>query len=161
MNYSTISKRLLRLWMLAAIVCGVSIFTSCSSDDNVPPPANNQTESLIIYDTDIGSSTDDLFALEMLHHYQDDGLCRLLGVIVDRVGEEYAACADVVDTYFGHGYVPIGLVRQGIANPPIWIDYKDEIGQPMFRRSISDYSSLPDGWQLYRRLLAEQPDRSV
>ena len=167
MNYSTISKRLLRLWMLAAIVCGVSIFTSCSSDDNVPPPANNQTETLIIYDTDIGSSTDDLFALELLHRYQDEGRCRLLGVIVDRVGEEYAACTDVVNTYFGHGYVPVGLVRQGITNPPIWIDYKalptytDGNGQPMFRRSISDYSSLPDGWQLYRRLLAAQPDHSV
>ena len=31
----------------------------------------------------------------------------------------------------------------------------------MFSRSIADYSSLPDGWQLYRRLLAAQPDRSV
>jgi len=40
-------------------------------------------------------------------------------------------------------------------------DTKDGEGQPMFSRSIVDYSSLPDGWQLYRRLLAEQPDRSV
>ena len=28
---------------------------------------------LIIYDTDIGSSTDDLFALEMLYRYEDEG----------------------------------------------------------------------------------------
>ena len=157
------------LWMLAALVCSTIIITSCSSaDDDVPPPAvKTRPETLIIYDTDIGSSTDDLFALEMLHRYHDEGRCRLLGVIVDREGEEYAACADVVDTYFGHGYVPIGLVRHSITNPPIWIDYKalptytDGNGLPMFRRSISDYSSLPDGWQLYRRLLAAQPDHSV
>ena len=156
------------LWMLAALVCGAMIVTSCSSADNdVPPPVVNKPETLIIYDTDIGSSTDDLFALEMLHRYQDEGRCRLLGVIVDREGVEYAACADVINTYFGHGYVPVGLVRHGIANPPIWIDYKalpaytDVGGQPMFLRSISDYSSLPDGWQLYRRLLATQPDHSV
>jgi len=31
----------------------------------------------------------------------------------------------------------------------------------MFRRSIQDYSALPDGWKLYRKLLAAQPDRSV
>ena len=164
----TCKKKKHLLWILAAILCGTIIITSCSSaDDDVPPPAASKSEALIIYDTDIGSSTDDLFALEMLHRYQDEGRCRLLGVIVDREGEEYAACADVMDTYFGHGYVPIGLVRQGIANPPIWIDYKalptytDENGQPMFRRSIPDYSSLPDGWQLYRRLLAAQPDHSV
>lgn len=155
------------LWLLATLVCGAIALTSCSSDDIVTPPAGNQTETLIIYDTDIGSSTDDLFALEMLHRYQDEGRCRLLGVIVDRVGEEYAACTDVMNTYFGHGFVPVGLVRQGIIDPPIWIDYKglpsytDGNGQPMFRRTISDYSSLPDGWQLYRCLLAAQPDHSV
>ena len=31
----------------------------------------------------------------------------------------------------------------------------------MFQRSIADYSTLPDGWQLYRQLLAAQPDHSV
>ena len=156
------------LWLLAAIVCGAILITLYSSGgDDVTPPVTDKPETLIIYDTDIGSSTDDLFALELLHRYQDEGRCRLLGVIVNRVGEEYAACADVMNTYFGHADVPIGLVRHGIDNPPIWIDYKalptytDGNGQPMFRRSISDYSSLPDGWQLYRRLLAAQPDHSV
>ena len=49
----------------------------------------------------------------------------------------------------------------------MWIDYKalpthtDSNGQLMFQRSIADYSTLPDGWQLYRRLLAAQPDHSV
>jgi len=34
-------------------------------------------------------------------------------------------------------------------------------GTLMFKTSVSDYSDLPDGWQLYRRLLSEQPDHSV
>jgi len=73
----------------------------------------------------------------------------------------------VMNTYFGHGDVPVGLVRDGIKEPKVWIDYahvadtKDGEGQPMFRRTVADYSSLPDGWRLYRRLLAAQPDRSV
>jgi hypothetical protein len=37
----------------------------------------------------------------------------------------------------------------------------DGNGQPMFHRTVTDYSTLPDGWQLYRRLLATQPDHSV
>lgn len=156
-------------WVLAAIiVCGLTVLTACSNDDN---PAGQQGEytgmPLVIYDTDIGSSTDDLFAMEMLYHYEDEGRCRLLGVMVDREGERNAAFADVMNTYFGHGDVPIGLVRDGIKEPKVWIDYahvadtKDGEGQPMFRRTVADYSSLPDGWQLYRRLLAAQPDRSV
>jgi hypothetical protein len=72
-----------------------------------------------------------------------------------------------MNTYFGHGNVPIGLVREGIDNPMVWIDYahvadmQDGNGQPMFHRTVTDYSTLPDGWQLYRRLLAAQSDHSV
>ena len=118
----------------------------------------------IIYDTDIGSSTDDLFGLEMLYNYQGQGRCRLLGVVVDREGEDCAACADVMNTYFGYS-VPIGLVRSGIANPQVWIDYRempsyvDNDNNPMFGRT--NLPPYPDGWQLYRQLLAAEPDHSV
>ena len=154
--------------LTAILICGASVLTSYSNDDK---PTGQQDEyagvPLIILDTDIGSSADDLFALEMLYHYEDEGRCRLLGVMVDREGERNAAFADVMNTYFGHGDVPVGLVRDGIKEPKVWIDYahvadtKDGEGQPMFRRTVADYSSLPDGWRLYRRLLAAQPDRSV
>ena len=161
----------MKMWVLTAglVICGATVFTACSNDDDpvVPPTGEYTGIPLIIYDTDIGSSTDDLFGLEMLYRYEDEGRCRLLGVMVDREGERNAAFADVMNTYFGHGDVPVGLVRDGIKEPKVWIDYahvadtKDGEGLPMFSRSIADYASLPDGWQLYRRLLATQPDRSV
>ena len=77
----------------------------------------------------------------------------------------YGESRFTLHVFHGLGDVPVGLVRDGIKEPKVWIDYahvadtKDGEGQPMFSRSIVDYSSLPDGWQLYRRLLAEQPDR--
>lgn len=70
------------------------VLWSCSSKDE-PTPAEDKP--LIILDTDIGSSTDDLFAMEMLYDYDRRGLCRLLGIIVNREGENCAACADVID----------------------------------------------------------------
>ena len=146
------------------IVVGSQALHSCNKNNSQEPVA---TMPAIIYDTDLGSSTDDLFGLEMLYNYHNQGRCRLLGVVVDRMGEECAACADVMNTYFGHGELPIGLVKNGIENPAVWIDYKAlptytlADGSPMFRRTVSDYSSLPDGWQLYRRLLAAEPDHSV
>lgn len=159
-----------KLWVFAAILtfCGI-LLSSCTDDES---SANNGNKAytgipLVIYDTDIGSSTDDLFALEMLYRYEEEGRCRLLGVVVDREGEDCAAVADVMNTYFGHPDVPIGLVRKSISNPPVWIDYKAlpsyTIGdhQPMFHRTVSDYSALPEGSSLYRRLLAMQPDHSV
>ena len=147
------------------IACGAGVQVSCANEDN--PAGQQGTYSgvpLIIFDTDIGSSTDDLFALEMLYRYEQQGACKLLGVVVDREGEDCAAVADVMNNYFGHASTPIGLVRKGIPAPAVWIDYKslptytNDDGGLMFRRSVDDYSALPDGWQLYRRLLSRQPD---
>ena len=85
-----------QLFIVILAICSASVLTSCSNDDN---PTGQQGEyagvPLIILDTDIGSSTDDLFALEMLYRYEDEGRCRLLGVMVDREGERNAAFADV------------------------------------------------------------------
>ena len=156
--------------MAAILVCGtMTALTSCSNDEDAVEPELQVYSGipLIILDTDSGSSTDDLFALEMLYRYQEQNRSRLLGVVVDREGEDYAACADVMNTYYGHGDIPIGLIRDGIKNPKVWIDYKalpthtGQDGNPMFRRTVADYSQLPDGWQLYRSLLAAQPDHSV
>ena len=160
-----------RQWICAAILtfCGLVVLTSCSNEDDPAEHGGGEYTGvpLVILDTDLGSSTDDLFALEMLHRYEQEGRCRLLGVVVDRMGEQNAAIADVMNTYFGHPDVPIGLVREGIAAPPVWIDYGalptyvNADGSPMFQRSVSDYGALPDGYVLYRRLLAAQPDHSV
>lgn len=137
-------------WLVT--ICVSLAFTACSNDDD---PVSDSTDGkeytgipLIILDTDIGSSTDDLFAMQMLYRYADEGKCKFLGVVVDRQGEDYAALADVMNTYFGYPDLPIGLERHGIP-------------QPSFKTSVSDYSALPDGWQLYRRLLSEYPDHSV
>ena len=160
-----------RLWLAAAILilCGTTaMLTSCSNeDDPVSSGVEYRGVPLVILDTDIGSSTDDLFALEMLHRYEQEDRCRLLGVVVDRMGEANAAIADVMNTYFGHPDTPLGLVKQGIPEPKVWIDYgtlptiTDADGKPMFSHTVSDYASLPDGYVLYRRLLASQPDHSV
>lgn len=160
-------KKLFLMLAVILTICGTSMLSSCSNDDEPVEPSDYTGIPLIILDTDIASSADDLFAMEMLYRYEDEGRCRLLGVMVDREGECNAAFADVMNTYFGHGDVPIGLVRDGIKEPKVWIDYahvadtKDVEEQPMFRRTVADYSSLPDGWRLYRRLLAAQPDHSV
>ena len=152
---------------IAVLLIGMTVLTSCSNDDDVQIPGEQRGVPRIILDVDICSSTDDLFAMEMLYRYADQGRCRLLGIVVDREGEGHAAFADVMNTYFGYPNLPIGQVRNGIKDAMIWTDYrrvadlKDANGQAMFRRTITDYAALPDGYKLYRRLLAEQPDKSV
>ena len=93
----------------------------------------------MILDTDIGSSTDDLIAMEMLYRYADEGRCKLLGIVANRPGEANAVLTDVMNTYFGYGNLPIGVERNGIKNPSVFIDYKNlsnhktDEGKLMFR----------------------------
>ncbi len=103
----------------------------------------------------------------MAYHYAKERRCKLLGVVVDRTGDVNAACADVMNTYYGFGDIPLGVAHEGIENPKVWIDYRamptyaDADGNAYFTRSFSDYSKVPDGWEVYRKVLAEQPDHSV
>ncbi len=159
----------IRIFLYAIIAL---VVVSCAKEDNgdasVPTEDGLITElPRIIMDVDVASSTDDLFALQMAYNYDRQGLCQLLGVVVDRLGEKNTACVDVMNTYFGYGDIPLGMVRNGIAEPSVWIDYSalptytDADNNLLFKRTIADYSKLPDGWQLYRQLLAQQPDHSV
>ena len=76
--------------MAAILICSSLVLSSCTGDnyDNPvqPEPAEYKGVPLVILDTDIGSSTDDLFAMEMLYRYEDEGRCKLLGIVVDRPG---------------------------------------------------------------------------
>ena len=82
-------KTILMRMMVFILICGTSVFTSGKSDDDNPPSEQDYTGvPLVILDTDIGSSTDDLFSLEMLYYYQKQGRCKLLGVVVNREGED-------------------------------------------------------------------------
>ena len=120
----------------------------------------------MILDSDFGSSTDDLFALMMLHHYIDEGRVDLKGIVVDREGEKNATLVDVFNTYYGHPDIPVGLERNGVKNPRCFIPYsnivylKNEQGAPLFPRSL-DVSKCPDGYKLYRQLLSKADDNSV
>ena len=155
-------------------VCSAAVlFAGCGTVRPAGHPAAQAVQPAIeprpiqmILDSDFGSSTDDLFALMMLHHYIDDGRVDLKGIIVDREGEKNAQLVDVFNTYYGHPDIPIGLERNGVKNPRCFIPYsgicdlKDAQGQPLFKRT-QDVSQVPDGYKLYRRLLSQADDHSV
>lgn len=139
--------------------------TSCNSNGNQP----EKRPIGVIYDTDIGSSTDDLFALKLLYYSADKGVIRLLGGTVCRQDssanwEPYVKLADLMNTYYGYPNLPLGVERNGVRNPHAYIPYtgiaemKNADSTLMFKRMISDYSNLPDGYKLHRKLLAQQPD---
>jgi len=133
----------------------------------------------VILDSDVGSSTDDLFALDLLYKYMDEGKVNLLAVMLDREGDVSAEITDVFNTWYGYPNVPIGVTHNSVKNPKVFIDYsvvvtkteninakgepdpKGKKTRPYFKRTVTDVSKLPESVKLYRKILSEQPDRSV
>ena len=152
---------------LPALCLVASLLAGCSTPRSSSESAEAKAVPRILLDTDVGSSTDDLFALAMLYRYEDAGKCRLLGVVVDRPGEANAAFVDAMNAWAGRPDLPVGLVRRGPENAMTFIDYAhvadtaDAAGRPLFPRAAPGPDGRPDGWVLYRRLLAGQPDGSV
>ena len=153
-------------WVIALLF--IAFLPSCT-DKNTPEQPEEKKPICIIYDTDIGSSTDDLFALKLLYYAADKGVVRLLGGTVCREDsaanwEPYVKLADLMNTYYGYPNLPLGVERNGVRKPHAYIPYagiaemKNADSTLMFKRTISDYSTLPDGYKLHRKLLAQQPD---
>lgn len=139
----------------------VSLGCKCCSHNEKPESVK------IILGSDFGSSTDDLFALMMLHHYIDDGLVDLKGIVVNRMGDKNMGVVDIMNTYYGHPNIPIGLERAGIKNPKTFIPYngicdlKDKSGKKMFARTQTDPKQCLDGYKLYRKILSEADNNSI
>lgn len=162
--------RHLKIWLTIAVMTITCQMLASWSDENEPTTQDETYRGvpLVILDTDIASSADDLFVLEMLYRYEEQKKCRLLGVVVDREGKANADFVDAMNTYFGRPDIPLALVQDGIKNPKVWIDYahvaymaNEVSGTPMFARTIDHHESIPDGYRLYRCLLSQQPDHSV
>ena len=166
-NFKTAIYRGMNLMLAVALAL---VFTACKTQTMnqtttyQPQPENKPIQ--MILDSDFGSSTDDLFALMMIHHYIDEGKVDLKGVVVDREGEKNAELVDIFNTYYGHPDIPIGLERNGVKNPRCFIPYngicdlKDAQGDPLYKRTMTD-NNFMDGYRLYRKLLSQAEDKSV
>lgn len=114
----------------------------------------------IIFDSDMGSDYDDVGALAMLHALSDSGEAKILATIASNRQPEKAAIFDVINTYFEHPDMPIGIPR-GIA-----VERKDFRGWGRvlvknFPHNIESNDQVPGAVKLYRKILSNQPDKSI
>jgi len=111
----------------------------------------------IIFDTDIGGDADDLGALAMLHNFIDKNECDLLAVMSWSSNKYAVPAVDALNRYYNHPGIPIGVRKAGTFE-----------SEENYNRVIAEnfpyklnYDDVPDATDLYRKILAEQDDRSV
>lgn len=148
--------------LISQILVLAVLFVSCSSVETEKTSYDFSVAPDVILDTDIGNSLDDLLALDILHHYCSQGKINLLAVMVNHDVPLAPQATDVFNTWYGAGQIPIGTVTDGVKESHIWEDYAPLLcNNESYRRTISDYSTLPDAVTLYRKILAKSDDKSV
>ena len=125
------------------MLLAVSVIVSCC------PSHQEDGRIRIILETDMGNDVDDALAMDMLHKYIDAGKIDVLAVMINKSGEASAEFTDILNTWYGHPDIPLGIVRngaecEGVRYAQDVCDMKDDSGRPLFRRSLESYSSLPD-----------------
>ena len=119
----------------------------------------------LIFDTDMGNDVDDMMALSMIHSLQSRGACELLAVTLTKDHPQAAAFVDAVNTFYGRGDIPIGVVRGGAAKEPgkfnKLADEKNADGSYRYPHDLLSGDDAPEAIGLIRKLLAAEADGSV
>lgn len=147
----------MRCSLLLAVIAGIT-FSSVGL-----PVAAEQPPVDLIFDTDIGNDIDDVLALGMIHALQSRGECNLLAVTISKDCPLAASYTDAVNTFYGHGDTPIGLVRDGATPEPgkfLPLVEHHDAGTHRYPYDLSG-SDAPDGVTVLRQVLSERPDHSV
>lgn len=116
----------------------------------------------IILDTDMSGDADDAGTLAMLHALANRGECELLATIVNRADltKASAAAVDAINTYYGRPNIPIGTDKVGPTALQRTSLYTAGL-RDGFPNDIGPDDKAPDALDVYRRVLAAQPDGSV
>jgi purine nucleosidase len=128
-----------------------------------PQPARQLVS--LIFDTDMGNDIDDALALGLIHSLQSLGECKLLAVTVTKDNRYAGPYVDIVNTFYGRGHIPIGVVRGGVT--PDDGAYLRKLataadkGRPRYPHRLQDGREAPEATGLLRKALAAEPDGSV
>jgi len=121
----------------------------------------------VIFDTDMGNDVDDALALAMLHALESRGECRLLGVTVTKDNPWAAVYADLVNTFYGRGQIPVGMVKGSGVTPESSrmiqepAERRRADGTLVYPRRLASGAEAVEAVALLRRLLAAAQDGSV
>lgn len=139
----------------------------------------------LIIDTDMSTDVDDVTALCMAHELMNRGEAKLLGVLHDTGLLEGIGAVSVINHFYGRDYVALGAYKGTFDNGSevlaegSWQStggVSTESGRKTIKKTdgpyvkelvrqfpspVKNYSQVPDAVQVYRKLLAAEPDHSV
>ena len=146
---------------LLAIAMTVAVVSGCGRS------SSNKPINLIM-ETDIGNDIDDALAMDIIYKAMDAGKVNLLGVCINKEGTAPGEFIDILNTWYGHPEVPIGIIHNGpdcsrdaLNYAKVVVEMKNPQGKQAFERTLEDHENLPEAVTLYRKILAGAARKSV
>ncbi|MSR58102.1 MAG: DUF1028 domain-containing protein [Planctomycetaceae bacterium] len=128
----------------------------------VGKPSSSKDAVPLIFDTDMGNDIDDALALGVIHALQTRGECKLLAVTLSKDNEFAAPYVDLVNTFYGRGEIPVGVVRDGkTPEDSKYIRLPSEAhdeGRARYPHDLASGKVAPEAVALLRKVLAAGPD---
>ena len=135
-------------------------FCFCLLVCSVPVPAQKIKPAPIIFDSDMGPDYDDVGAIALLHAFADSGYVKILATVASTKYEGVAAVFNVFNTYFNRPGLLIGVPKEKALDLRDWQHWTDTLILK-YPHKIKKNEEVPAATQVYRKVLATQPDKSV
>lgn len=156
------------LWLAGCIENHVTPVNQESSPTSITSTLPQQSGVIgeskpkIIFDTDIAEDCDDVGAMAVLHALADKGELDILGMMVSMPVAYGAPALDAINTFFNRPNIPIGTLKnsEDASGAGNLLVYNEALAK-QFPNDLKHADNAPNAVELYRRLLASEPDRSV
>src|SRR5580704_4262067 len=151
-------------WGILPITVAAVALTLAMGLDSNPSRAAEVEPVRLIFDTDICGDCDDVLALGMIHSLQSRGHCRLLAVTISVDHDLAAPFVDAVNTFYGRGDIPIGIVgKGGVIEKSRYLSLAGEKDGDRLRfpHDLLSGRSAQSATAVLRKTLAAAADRSV
>ena len=150
---------------LLFITCTLCLFFSCGEQPQSQSQSQSQQQPVsVIFDTDMSPDYDDVGALTMLHAFADKGEANILATVSSNMYPNAVPCIEIINTYFNRPDIPLGAPRQGpnMVDPRFEnMEYWPDVLPTKYPHKVKSSADAPDAVEVYRRILAAQPDTSV
>jgi inosine-uridine nucleoside N-ribohydrolase len=152
-------------WILPAVISLVGLAAQDVSAEGQTSESRglyNSQPVKVILDSDIGPDCDDAGAVAVLNALADKGEAHILAMMCCTGSEWGAPCLQAINTYYGRGNIPVGTLKV----PPGFLDQEERLKfnryvAQNFPCTLKSGRDAPDAVDLYREILAAQPDGSV
>jgi inosine-uridine nucleoside N-ribohydrolase len=138
------------------LLCALLSLPVLSAEVQAAEPKH--TPAAIILDTDLSSDVDDAGAVAVLHALADQGEARILAMMISSGDPWSGPCLAALNTSFGRVDIPIGVIADATVSH---VSKYTAFIAKNYSGGSATQGNFSEATELYRNILAKQPDNSV